>query len=405
VRRSVDRILTTHLGSLLGTLFAISVLIAGVAPARADTVKIGVVAAFSGPYSVWGEQYKHAIDLYLAETGGKVGSHTMEIIYRDNGGNNPQRTRQVTQELIVRDNVQYLAGLEFTPNALAVTDLLEKAKIPFVLFNSATAVVSRKSPWFVRTSYTQWETGMAVARWTAEQGGAKRAVIVAADYASGQDAADAYRKGFTDGGGTIVGDIRVPLDTTDFSSYLQLIRDAAPDCTLVFMPIGPMQIGFVRAYIDRGLEKDGIKLVGTSETREQDLPAIGDGAIGVITSTHYGPYLDNPLNKAFVAGLIGKFGQDALPDIAGVAAYDGMRLLARMIEATDGKRDSEKAMASVKGYKWDSPRGMVWIDPVTRDIVNNVYIRKVEKVDGRLINKEFFVYHDVKDPWKELNPE
>jgi branched-chain amino acid transport system substrate-binding protein len=391
--------------ALAVALVAIVGLIASLAPARAETVKIGVIAAFSGPYAIWGEQYKRSIDLYLAETGGKVGSHTMEIIYRDNGGNNPQRVHQLTQELIVRDGVQYLAGLEFTPNALAVPDLLEKAKIPFVLFNSGTAMVTRKSPWFVRVSYTQWEVGMPVARWAAEQGGAKRAVIAVADYAPGQDALDSFRKGFTDGGGTVVGEIRVPLDTADFSSYLQRIKDSGADCTLVFMPTGPMSVGFVKAYMDRGLEKDGIKLIGTTETREQDLPAIGDSALGVITATHYGPYLDNPLNKAFVAGLVGKFGQDALPDIAGVAAYDGMHLIARMIEATGGKPDSEKAIASVKGYKWNSPRGAVWIDPATRDIVNNVYVRKVEKVDGRLINKEFFAYHDVKDPWKELNPE
>jgi branched-chain amino acid transport system substrate-binding protein len=271
------------------------------------------------------------------------------------------------------------------------------------VFNAGTSSVVQKSPMLVRTGFTQWSISIPVTKWAAQQG-LKNCAIVAADYGPGHDAIDAYKKGFTESGGKIAAEIRVPLGTTDFSSYLQRVRDASPQCTFMFMPVGPMSAGFIKSYSERGLTKAGIQLVTGAETQEFDLPAIGDSALGVVTALHYGPYLDTPVNKAFVQAYKAKYGKDALPSLISVAAYDGMRVVFEMIKATDGKRDGVKAVEAIKGLKWESPRGPVYIDPKTRDIVQNIYVRRVEKVDGVLMNKAFQTYPAVKDPWLEANP-
>ena len=367
-------------------------------------VKVGLMGSFTGPYATWGKQYQEGVDLWLVQNNGRVGNMKISVLYRDVGGPNPQRAKQVAQELVVRDEVAVLAGLEFTPTVLAVQEVIDQAKIPFVIFNSGTSSVTRKSPFYVRPAFTQWSVSVPTAKWAAQQG-MKRAVIVAADYAPGHDALAAYAKGFTDAGGQIIGEVRVPMGTTDFSSYLLRVRDLNPEGVFMFMPVGPMSAGFIKAYAERGLLKQGIRLMAGAETQEFDLPAIGDSAIGVISALHYGPYLDNPANKAFVEAFKAKYGKDAMPSMISVVAYDGMRIVAKMLEATGGQRDGVKMMEAVKGMKWDSPRGPVYIDPQTREIVQNIYVRRVEKVNGVLFNKEFTTLPAVKDPWLELNPQ
>jgi branched-chain amino acid transport system substrate-binding protein len=383
------------------TLISACFLIA-VPQALAAEVKVGVIASFTGPYAVWGKQFQQAVDLYVAQQNGKAGNHDVKVLYRDVGGPNAQRARQLAQELIVRENVAVLAGLEFTPTALAVADVVTEAKVPFIIFNAGTSNVVQKSPFFVRTGFTQWSIAIPATKWAA-QNGLKNCAIVAADYGPGHDALEAYNKGFAEAGGKIVAEIRVPLGTTDFSSYLQRVRDAAPQCTFMFMPVGPMSAGFVKSYGERGLNKN-IQLITGAETQEFDLPAIGDSAIGTITALHYGPYLDNPANKAFVDAYKAKYGKNALPSLISIAAYDGMKVIFEMIKATDGKRDGAKAIEAVKGMKWDSPRGPVQIDPKTRDMVQNIYVRRIEKMNGALVNKAFFTYTAVKDPWLEAHP-
>lgn len=379
-------------------------LAAVVAPqAQAQEVKVGVLGSFTGPYAVWGKQFQEGVDLWLEQNKNTVGKNKVTVLYRDVGGPNAQRARQVAQELVVRDEVAVLAGLEFTPTVLAVADVIDQAKIPFVIFNSGTSSVTRKSQFYVRAGFTQWSVSVPVARWAAQQG-MKRGVIVAADFAPGHDALEAFAKGFKDSGGEIVGEVRVPLGTTDFSSYLQRVRDMNPEGVFMFMPLGPMSAGFIKAFSERGLAKAGIRLMAGAETPEFDLPAIGDAALGVVTALHYGPYLDNPTNKAFVEAYRAKYGKDALPSIISIAAYDGMKIVAEMLRSTDGKRDGVKMVNAVRGMKWDSPRGAVYIDPKTREIVNNIYVRRVERVNGVLLNKEFFTYPAFKDPWLEANP-
>lgn len=386
---------------ITGALLAAGAVVAAPAVAQQE-VKVGLLGSFTGPYAIWGKQYQEGVDLFLEQNKGRVGNMRVTVLTRDVGGPNPQRARQLAQELVVRDEVAVLMGLEFTPTVLAVQEVIDQAKIPFVIFNSGTSSVTRRSQMYVRPAFTQWSVSLPTAKWAAENG-VKRAVIVAADFAPGHDALAAYDKGFKDAGGTIIGEVRVPMGTTDFSSYLQRVRDMNPEGVFMFMPVGPMSGGFIKAFAERGLLKQGIRLMTGAETQEFDLPAIGDAAIGVISALHYGPYLDNPQNKAFVEAYKAKYGKDAVPSIASVAAYDGMRVVARMLEATGGKRDGAKMVDAVKGMKWDSPRGPVFIDPATREIVQNIYVRRVEKVNGVLINRAFATLPAVKDPWLEMN--
>jgi branched-chain amino acid transport system substrate-binding protein len=373
-------------------------------PARADEIKVGVLGSFSGAYADWGKRFQQSVDLFMEQHDKRVGSHQVTVIYRDVGGNNPARAKQLAQELIVRDQVQYLAGLEFTPTVLALADVITQAKMPFVFFNSATSDVTRKSPYYVRVGFTLWETASTVGAYAAEQG-KKKGVIVIADYGPGADATDAYTKSFTDKGGKIVDVIKIPLDTPDFSSYIQRAKDDAADAMFVFMPTGPMSVNLLKGYVDRGMRASGAELYCSTETEEPALPTVGEAALGVVSALHYGPYLDNPENAAFVKAFHARYGKDEIPNIASVAAYDGMRVVFHMIEATDGKRDGDTAMAAARGFAWASPRGPVSIDAKEREIVQNIYIRKVEKIDGGLGNMTMFTYHDVKDPWKEAHPE
>jgi len=371
----------------------------------ADPVKLGILITTSGPYANWGKSYQQSIDLYLQQHNGKDGNPTVEIIYRDVGGDNPPRARQLAQDMIVNDNVAALGGLEFTTTVLAMPDLVNEAKIPFVFFNSATSIVTDKSPYLVRAGFTQWQALYPASKWALEQK-YKTCEMFIADYAPGQDAVNAFTKGFTDGGGTMLDPIRIPMGTTDFSSYFQRVHDNAPNCLVSFMPGGPMSAGTIKGFAERNFAAQGIQLIGTGETPEYDLAAIGDAALGTVTALHYGPYLDNPENKAYVQAMVAKYGNDmagGLPSFIHVQAYDGMEILFRMLRATGGQRDADKMMEAVKGYAWKSPRGPVKVDPVTRELIQNIYIRRVEKVDGKLANIAFKTYEAVNDPWHELH--
>lgn len=391
--------------SLLAFSFALAVGTISHAEA-ADPVKVGILITTTGPYANWGKSYQQSIDLYLQQHNGKDGNPTVEIITRDVGGDNPPRARQLAQEMIVRDEVAVLGGLEFTTTVLAMPDLINEAKIPFVFFNSATSIVTDKSPYLVRAGFTQWQALYPASKWAVEQK-FKTCEMFIADYAPGQDAVDAFTKGFTDGGGKMLDTIRIPMNTTDFSSYFQKVHDNAPNCLVSFMPGGPMSAGTIKGFAERGFAKEGIQLMGTGETPEYDLPAVGDAALGTVTSLHYGPYLDNPENKAFVQAMVAKYGDQmagGLPSFIHVQAYDGMEILFRMLRASGGKRDPDKMMAAAKGYSWKSPRGPVMVDPETRELIQNIYIRRVEKVaGGKLGNVAFHTFEAVKDPWHELH--
>jgi len=385
--------MTTKLGfagaAVIAALFA--------TPAHSDVIKVGVIGTMSGPYALFGQNFKHGIEAWVAEHGAKVGDHQVEFIYRDEESPNPAKSKALAQELIVKDKVQYIAGLYFTPDAMAVAPLLSEAKVPMIVMNAATSAITEKSPYIVRTSFTMWQNTVPAAK-VAFAKGAKKVAIAVSDYGPGIDAEAAFKKTFEAEGGKIVEAIRMPLSTSDFGPIMQRIKDSGADMIFTFLPAGPPTLGFVKAYIDNGLKAGGVKLLSTGDlVTEPDLPNIGDSGIGILSTYHYSAAHNSPENKAFLAEMV-KVG--AKPDditMASVAAYDGARVIYKMIEATNGQKDPDKALAAVKGMKWISPRGPVSIDPQTRHITQNIYLREVEKKDGKLQNTELQTFEAQPD--------
>jgi branched-chain amino acid transport system substrate-binding protein len=380
--------------TLLSALAAIGLMTGG---ASADVIKVGVIGTMSGPYALFGKNFKMGIDAWVAEHGNKVGNHTVEFIYRDEESPNPAKSKALAQELLVKDKVQYLAGVYFTPDAMAIAPLLDESKTPLVVMNAATSAIVQKSPYIVRTSFTMWQNTVPAAK-VAKTNGSKKVAIAVSDYGPGIDAEAAFKKTFEAEGGQVVEAIRMPLNTTDFGPIMQRIKDSGADTIFTFLPAGPPTLGFVKAYIDNGLKAGGVKLMSTGDVvTEPDLPTIGDAGIGILSTYHYAVSHDSPENKAFLAQIVKDGGKLDEVTMTSVAAYDGARVIYKMIEATDGKRDPAKAVDAVKGMKWVSPRGPVLIDPDTRHIRQNVYLRTVEKVDGKLINKEIKTFEAQPD--------
>lgn len=358
-----------------------------VSTAGAQTVKVGIIGPFSGPFAHYGALFKAGAEAYVASQGGKLAGQNIEFIYRDEGGPNPAKTRTLAQELVVKDKVDYLGGIVFSPNAFAVASVIQESKTPMVIFNAATSDITTKSDYYVRTSYTLWQVTVPAAQHAAKKG-IKKVVTAVTDYAPGVDAEKAFKAEFAKQGGQVVESIRMPVPTTDFGPFAQRIKASGAQAVYVFLPGGPPNLGFVKAYNENGLRQAGIDFIGTAETDEFDLQKFGDAAIGLTTAFHYSAAHDSPANRAFVAA-VAKQNKDAVANYATVGAWDGMYVIHKMIEATGGKRDGEKAMVAAKTLKWESPRGPVSIDPSTRHITQNVYLRTVEKGPGGvLVNKE-----------------
>ncbi len=367
--------------------------------AYADTIKVGVVGPFSGPFALQGKNFKAGIDAYMATNGNKVGDNTVEIIYRDLPAADPAQSKSLAQELVVKEKVQYLAGFYFTPDAMAVTPILKQANTPLVVMNAATSAIVTKSPLVVRTSFTTWQTSTPMAQ-VAFDKGVKKIISVVSDYGPGVDAENAFKAGFEKAGGEVVEAIRMPLATNDFSPIIQRIKDSGAQGVFAFLPSGPTTLGFVKAYNENGLKGANIQLFAPGDlTQEADLPALGDAALGMLTTFHYAVSHDSPENKAFVEAANKAIGNPAELTFPAVGAYDGMHVIYKMIEATGGKQDAQKAVDAVKGLAWTSPRGPVSIDPESRHITQNIYLREVAKGDdGKFINKEIQTFEKQGDP-------
>lgn len=377
--------MTTKL-RLIGAAVAATLISAS--PAYCDVIKVGIIGTMSGPYALFGQNFKDGIDTWVAEHGSKVGDHEIQFIYRDEELPNPARSKALAQELIVKDKVQYIGGLYFTPDAMAVAPLLQEAKVPMVVMNAATSAITEKSPYIVRTSFTMWQNAVPAAK-VAKEKGAKKVAIAVSDYGPGIDAETAFKKTFEAEGGAVAEDIRMPLSTTDFGPIMQRIKDSGADMIFTFLPAGPPTLGFVKAYIDNGLKAGGVKLLSTGDlVTEPDLPNIGESGIGILSTYNYAVSHDLPENKQFLVDAVKAGAKPGDITMAAVAAYDGARVIYKMIEATNGQQDPDKAIAAVKGMKWISPRGPVSIDPDTRHIRQNIYLREVVNQDGKLINKE-----------------
>jgi branched-chain amino acid transport system substrate-binding protein len=373
-------------------------------PSHADEPTIGIAAAFSGAYAEWGEAYKREIDLWMAENNGKNGYPKVNVIMRDApGASDVARTKQVVQEFITRDNATIVGGGEFTPEALAVAALVTEAKMPYIVFNGSTSFIVDKSPYIIRVGFTTWQPDVPIAEYAATHG-CKVVTMIVADYAPGADTIAAFSYGFEKHGGKIADIIKVPLGTSDFSAYLQRVKDSHPQCVFPFMPGGPMSLAFIKQYSQQGFPQLGITYYDAGTVAENQLDAIGDAALGIISSGFYSTYLDNPTNHAFIAALQKKYPK-IQREFVSTFAYDGMHLMFHMLKATEGHRSGEAMVAAAKGYQWLSPRGPISIDPKTHDIVQNIYIRKVVKdSNGVLYNKEFLTFPAVHDQWHELHP-
>ena len=372
--------------------------------AFAQTVRIGIVNTFSGPQASFGEMTDRAFKLYLKlheeelPPGVKV-----KMISRDDGGPNPDRAKQLAQDLIVRDKVNLLAGVVFTPNAMAVAPLTQEAKVPLVITNAGTSVITTRSPYVVRTSFTLWQSSYPLGQWAAKK--FRKAYTLVSDYGPGHDAEEAFIRGFKQGG-EVVGTVRVPLQNPDFAPYLQRVKDARPDALMVFIPAGRTATAVMKTFGELGLDKAGVKLIGPGDiTTDEELPNMGDVALGVLTVHHYSAAATRPANKAFVAAWKKEYGADSTPNFVAVGAWDGMDMMFQAIKAQKGKLDPDKTMEMFKNYtNPNSPRGPISIDPATRDIVQNEYLREVREVGGQLANVELeTVATALKDPWKEMN--
>ncbi|ODT07289.1 MAG: amino acid-binding protein [Mesorhizobium sp. SCN 65-20] len=367
--------------------------------AFADVIKVGVVGPFSGPFAIQGKNFKAGIDAWMALNGNKVGDDEIEIVYRDVPQADPAQAKALAQELVVKEGVQYLAGFYFTPDAMAVTPLLEQANVPLVVMNAATSAIVTKSPLVVRTSFTTWQTSAPMAK-VAKERGVKKVITVVSDYGPGVDSENAFKTTFTAEGGEVVDSIRMPLSTNDFSPIMQRVKDSGADAVFAFLPSGPTTLGFVKAYNDNGLAQAGIKFLAPGDlTQEADLPALGQAAEGLLTTFHYAVSHDSAENKKFVEAAHKAIGNPAELSFPAVGAYDGMHVIYKMIEATGGEQDAQKAVDAVKGMAWESPRGPVSIDPESRHITQNIYLREVAKAeDGTYYNKEIATFEKQGDP-------
>ena len=363
----------------------------------ADPVKIGMILPMTGPFQSTGKQIEAAAKLYMQQNGDTVAGQKIELIVKDDAGV-ADTTKRLAQELVVNDKVKFLTGFGLTPLALAAGPIATRAKVPEIVMAAATSSITEQSPFVVRTSQTLPQVSVVIADWAA-QNGIKKVVTLVSDYGPGIDAETWFKKRYSEAGGQVVESLRVPLQNPDFAPFLQRAKDAAPDAMFIFVPSGVGSI-FVRQFVERGLDKSGIKLIGPGDVTDDDiLNGMGDAALGVITAQHYSAVHDSAENKKFVEAFK-KANNGMRPNFMAVAGYDGMHLIYKALEATKGSTDGTALVGAMKGMKWDSPRGPISIDPETRDIVQNVYVRKVEKVDGELYNVEFATFKDVKDPAK-----
>jgi branched-chain amino acid transport system substrate-binding protein len=364
-------------------------------PAQAqETVKIGLILPMTGGQASTGKQIDNAVKLYMQQRGDTVAGKKIEVILRDDAAV-PDNTKRLAQELIVNDKVNFIAGFGVTPAALAAAPLATQAKIPEIVMAAGTSIITERSPYIVRTSFTLAQSSTIIGDWAAKNG-IKKVATLTSDYAPGNDALNFFKQNFTAGGGEVVEEVKVPLANPDFAPFLQRMKDSKPDAIFVFVPAG--QGGnFMKQYAERGLT--GIKVIGPGDVMDDDLlNGMGDAALGAVTAHLYSAAHPSAMNKDFVAAYKKAF--STRPGFMAVSGYDGIHLIYEALKKTGGKTDGDALVEAMKGMKWESPRGPISIDPETRDIVQNIYIRKVERVDGELYNVEFATFEAVKDAGK-----
>ena len=374
----------------------IALTLSGAALAQ-DTVKVGLILPMTGPFTSTGKQIESAVRLYMQQNGTTVAGKKIEVIVKDDTGN-ADTTRRLAQELVVNDKVNFLAGFGLTPLALATAPIATQAKVPMVIMAAGTSIITERSPFIARTSFTVPQSCAVIADWAAKNN-IKKVVTLVTDYAPGHDAEQSFKTRFVESGGQVTAELRVPLANPDFAPFLQRAADAKPDALFVFVPSGVGSI-LMKQFVERGLDKSGVKLIGPGDITDDDiLNGMGDAALGTITAHFYSAAHPSEKNKAYVEAFKKQTG-GMRPNFMSVGGYDGMHLIYEALKKAGGKTDGDSLIAAMKGMKWESPRGPISIDPDTRDIVQNIYIREVKKVGGELHNVEFATFEAVKDPVK-----
>jgi len=362
------------------------------------TFKIGLVMPYSGQFADTATQMDNAIKLYVKQHGDTVAGKKIEFIRKDVGGIAPDVAKRLSQELVVRDKVDILAGYILTPNALAASAVSEEAKKFMVIMNAATSIITTKSPYSARTSVTTPMLNETLGAW-AYKSGIRKAYTMVSDYGPGHDAEGGFQHGFKEAGGEIVGSVRFPVANPDFSAFVQRAKDVNPEAIYIWVPGGTQPSAVGKALFERGIDPKKTRILGQDVlTDDSALKSMGDSALGIVTVTNFGYEHDSKLNREFVGAYNAAYHRN--PDIFAIGGYDGMHLIYETLKKTGGKTDGDSLIAAAKGMKWESPRGPMGIDPETRDVVETVYIRRVEKVGGRLRNVEIDKFDNVKDPIK-----
>lgn len=362
----------------------------------ADPIRIGLILPMSGPFASTGRQIDTAVRLYQQKYGDTVAGRKVEVILKDDGGLQPDVTKRLAQELVVNSHVNFLAGFGLTPLAFAAAPIATQSKTPMIVMAAATPVIVQRSPYIVRTGFTIAQITAPMADW-AVKNKIKSVITMVTDYAPGIDSEKVFVKHFTDGGGKIVDSLRVPLQNPDFSPFMQRVKDSKPDALFVFVPSGA-GTAVMKQFTERGLAAAGIRLICTGDVLDDDLMAsMGQAPLGVVSSHHYSAAHPSPENNAYVEGFM-KLSKGMRPNFHSVGGYDGMHLIYEALKKTNGDTDGDKLIAAMKGMSWISPRGPMSINPETRDVIQNIYIRKAEMVNGAMYNVEFDKIENFKDP-------
>ena len=389
-----------------GALASGALVLAG-APAKveAKTIKVGVVLTYSGGAAQFGDQIQKGMDLYAKLHGDQLGGHEIELIKRDSKRPGGDIAKRAVQELITRDKIDILTGLVFSPNAMAIAPLVNESKTPVVIMNAGTAFITTMSPYFARVSFTMWQSGFVMGEYAAKTLGYKTAAAGFTDYPPGKDSVAAFKMGFEGAGGKVVAAIPMggPRTVPDFTPFFQQVKDKKVDAFYVFVPAGNHATAVVKTYAALDMKGAGTALIGPGDiTQDTQLQGMGDSAVGLITVHHYAADLPNPANQAFVKAWKAAYGADTTPDFMAVQGYDGMAAIYEVIRKLDGEITGDKAMAVLRGWTFDSPRGPIMVDARTRDIVHNEYVHEVVKQGGRLVQVIRETVPQVKDQCKEL---
>lgn len=376
------------------------------ASAQAETVRVGVVATMSGGAAEFGQQITRGMELYMKEHPEAFGGHEVELVIRDSKNPSGDVAKVAVQELITRENVDMLAGFVFSPNAMAIAPLINQSKTPAIIMNAGTAWIPGMSPYFARVSFSMWHAGYTMGQYAAGSMDAKTAIVGYTDYPPGKDSLEAFKMGFESGGGKVIDEIPMggPRDVPDFTPWFQRVKDQKPDVFFVFVPAGNHATAVAKTYTDLGMRDAGVHLIGPGDiTQDTKLQGMGDGAVGMITMHHYSADYANDENKKFVAAWKKAYGADQVPDFMAVGGWDGMAAIAHVVKTLGGKVEGDAAMAALRGWTFESPRGPIMIDAETRDIVMNEYVHRVaKKPDGMLGIEVIGKTEQVRDPCKAL---